>query len=168
MLFLFIFRLTRSMGIGRINTITSKKRLDMNPILFFGLVMDSRKQRLLIIACIHLLEFQNSLASCTYKIYGYKGKQVRDNIHAKDLVRAIDCFVRNPKPGEVYNMGGGQHCNVSVLEALNFMKIKDFEYVDEPRKGDHQWYISDVSKFKRHYPGWNYQYNLWAIMEDLK
>ena len=103
-----------------------------------------------------------------YKIYGYKGKQVRDNIHAKDLVRAIDCFVRNPKPGEVYNMGGGQHCNVSVLEALNFMKIKDFEYVDEPRKGDHQWYISDVSKFKRHYPGWNYQYNLWAIMEDLK
>ena len=102
-----------------------------------------------------------------YKVYGYKGKQVRDNIHAKDLVRAIDCFVRNPRPGEVYNMGGGRHANVSVLEALNWLKIKDWEYVDEPRKGDHIWYISDVSKFKSHYPDWDYKYNLWAIMEDL-
>jgi len=102
-----------------------------------------------------------------YKVYGYKGKQVRDQIHAHDLVRAIDCFVRNPKPGEVYNMGGGRHSNVSVLEALNWMKIKDWEYVDEPRKGDHIWYISDVSKFKGHYPEWDYKYNLWAIMEDL-
>jgi CDP-paratose 2-epimerase len=103
----------------------------------------------------------------TYKVYGYKGKQVRDQIHAFDLVRAIDCFVRNPKPGEVYNMGGGRHANVSVLEAMNMMKLKNWEYVDEPRKGDHVWYISDVSKFKSHYPGWGYKYNLWAIMEDL-
>ena len=102
-----------------------------------------------------------------YRVYGYKGKQVRDQIHASDLVRAIDCFVRNPKPGEVYNMGGGRHSNVSVIEALNWMKIKDWEYVDEARKGDHIWYISDVSKFKRDYPEWEYKYNLWAIMEDL-
>lgn len=102
-----------------------------------------------------------------YKVYGYKGKQVRDQIHAHDLIRAIDCFVRNPRPGEVYNMGGGRHANVSVLEALNWFKIKDWEYVDQARKGDHQWYISDISKFKKDYPEWDYKFNLWAIMEDL-
>lgn len=102
-----------------------------------------------------------------YKIYGYKGKQVRDNIHARDLVTAINSFVTNPKPGEVYNMGGGRHSNVSVIEALNWLKMKDYEYIDEPRKGDHQWYISDISKFKKDYPEWDYKYNMWAIMEDL-
>lgn len=102
-----------------------------------------------------------------YRVYGYKGKQVRDQIHASDLVRAIDCFVKNPRPGEVYNMGGGRHSNVSVLEALNMMKIKDWEYVDQARKGDHIWYISDVSKFKRDYPEWDYKYSLWSIIEDL-
>ena len=102
-----------------------------------------------------------------YRVFGYKGKQVRDQIHASDLVRAIDAFVRNPRPGEVYNMGGGRHSNVSVLEALNWLKIKDWEYVDKARTGDHVWYVSDVSKFKSHYPEWDYKYNLWAIMEDL-
>ena len=102
-----------------------------------------------------------------YKVYGYKCKQVRDNIHAHDLVRAIDYFVRSPRPGEVYNMGGGRHSNVSVLEALNWLKMKDWEYVDEARKGDHIWYISDVSKFKADYPEWEYEYNLWSIFEDL-
>jgi len=102
-----------------------------------------------------------------YKVFGYKGKQVRDQIHASDLVRAIDAFVKNPRPGEVYNMGGGRHSNLSVLEALNWFKIKDCEYVEEARKGDHIWYISDVSKFKKDYPEWDYKYNLWAIMEDL-
>lgn len=102
-----------------------------------------------------------------YKVFGYKGKQVRDQIHASDLVRAIDFFVRNPRPGEVYNMGGGRHSNVSVLEALNWLKIKDWEYVDQARKGDHIWYISDTGKYESHYPEWKYEYNLWAIMEDL-
>lgn len=102
-----------------------------------------------------------------YKVYGYKGKQVRDQIHATDLVRAIDAFIRNPRPGQVYNMGGGRHSNVSVIEALNWLKMKDWSYVDEARKGDHMWYISDVSKFKEHYPEWDYKYNLWAIFEDL-
>lgn len=102
-----------------------------------------------------------------YKVFGYKGKQVRDQIHAHDLVRAMDFFIRNPKPGEVYNMGGGRHANVSVLEALNMMKIKDWEYIDEARKGDHIWYISDTSKFREHYPEWEYKYTLWSIIEDL-
>ena len=102
-----------------------------------------------------------------YKVFGYKGKQVRDQIHAYDVVTAINSFVANPRPGEVYNMGGGRHSNVSVLEALNWMKIKDWEYVDEARKGDHVWYISDVSKFRKDYPEWKYEYNLWAIFEDL-
>lgn len=102
-----------------------------------------------------------------YKIYGYKGKQVRDNIHARDLVSAIDLFVQKPRPGEVYNMGGGSHSNVSVLEALNMLKMKDSEYIDEARKGDHQWYISDTRKFENDYPEWKRQYNLWAIFEDL-
>lgn len=116
--------------------------------------------------------FLSYMARCkrenrAYRVYGYKGKQVRDQIHAHDLVRAIDCFVRNPKPGEVYNMGGGRHSNISVLEALNWFKIKDWEYVDEARKGDHIWYISDTSKFERDYPEWKREYNMWAIMEDL-
>ena len=103
----------------------------------------------------------------TYVIRGYQGKQVRDQIHAKDLVRAIDCFVRNPRPGEFYNMGGGTHANISVLEALNRLNFDYWEYSDEPRKGDHKWYISDVSKFKNHYPEWDYKYNMWAIFDDL-
>lgn len=102
-----------------------------------------------------------------YKVFGYKGKQVRDNIHAHDLVRAIDCFVRNPKPGSVYNIGGSQHCNVSVLEALNWLKLKNWEYHTEARVGDHIWYISDVSKFRADYPEWQYKFNLWAIFDDL-
>ena len=102
-----------------------------------------------------------------YKVNGYKGKQVRDQIHAYDLVRAMDFFIRDPKPGSVYNMGGGRHSNVSVLEALNRLKMKDWEYNEQPRKGDHQWYISDCSKFQKDYPEWKYKYNLWAIFEDL-
>lgn len=101
-----------------------------------------------------------------YKVYGYKGKQVRDNIHASDLVHAIDCFVRKPMAGEVFNIGGGRHSNISVLEAIKKLDL-EYDYVDEPRKGDHIWYISDVSKFKSHYPEWNYKYDMEAILEDL-
>jgi CDP-paratose 2-epimerase len=101
-----------------------------------------------------------------YKIYGYKGKQVRDNIHAYDLVTAIDEFVRDPRPGEVYNMGGGRNSNISVLEAINKLQLP-YEYIDEPRKGDHKWYISDVSKFKNHFPHWEYKYDMETIFENL-
>lgn len=103
-----------------------------------------------------------------YKVNGYKGKQVRDNIHAHDLVRAIDCFVRNPRPGEVYNMGGGRENNVSVLEALNMFGIKNYTIEEKARLADHIWYISDTSKFKSHYPDWKLEYNLWSIFDDLQ
>jgi len=101
-----------------------------------------------------------------YKINGYKGKQVRDNIHAYDLVSAFNQFILNPRPGEVYNMGGGRHSNISVLEALERMEVES-EYFDEPRKGDHIWYISDVRKFQAHYPEWDYKYDMEKIIEDL-
>ena len=103
-----------------------------------------------------------------YKIYGYKGKQVRDNIHAFDLVTAFDAFIQDPKPGEVYNMGGSRHSNISVLEALDKLQIEvEYQHFDAPRKGDHIWYISDVRKFKSHYPDWSYVYNMESILENL-
>lgn len=102
-----------------------------------------------------------------YKIYGYKGKQVRDNLHAYDLVSAFDQFIENPRCGEVYNMGGGRHSNISVLEAIEKIGLTDYEYVDAPRIGDHQWYVSDVSKFQSHYPEWKYTYDIDKILEDL-
>lgn len=108
----------------------------------------------------------------TYQIYGYKGKQVRDNIHAYDLVNAFYHFYLKPRPGEVYNIGGGRFANVSILEAI--AKIENVlgqkakvEYVDQPRSGDHMWYISDVSKFKRHYPQWDFTYNIDQTIEAI-
>lgn len=102
-----------------------------------------------------------------YKIYGYKGKQVRDNIHSFDLVNAIECFVRNPVSGSVFNMGGGRGCNISVLEALEKLDFKNYEYIEQPRKGDHIWYISDTRKFERQYPEWKRKHNMDTIFEDL-
>jgi len=101
-----------------------------------------------------------------YRVYGYKGKQVRDNIHAYDLVTAFDQFVQKPGYGEVYNMGGGQNCNMSVLEALKVFNVP-YEYIDLPRTGDHIWYISDVSKFQKKYPEWFYKYKMGDILDDF-
>ncbi len=107
-----------------------------------------------------------------YTINGYKGKQVRDNIHSKDLIAAFDVFYRKPRRGEVYNMGGSRHSNISIMEAIE--KIENIlgkkaktEYVEQARIGDHIWYISDVSKFQKHYPSWHYSYNGDAILQDL-
>lgn len=108
-----------------------------------------------------------------YTIFGYGGKQVRDNIHSVDLVNAFDHFFRNPRGGgEVYNIGGSRHSNCSVLEAIELCEeISDrpmnYGYDDNNRSGDHIWYISDVSKFRRHYPEWNFQYDLRQILEDI-
>lgn len=107
-----------------------------------------------------------------YYIYGYKGKQVRDNIHAYDLVTAFDNFYENPIKGEVYNMGGSRHSYISVLEAIKEIekltgKKANIEYVDKPRIGDHIWYISDVSKFKTDYPDWNYKYGIHMILKEM-
>lgn len=107
-----------------------------------------------------------------YKIYGYKGKQVRDQIHAHDLVRAFDAFIQRPISGGVYNIGGGSERSVSVLEAGKLIQEKTgklflYELVDEERFGDRQWDVHDMSKFRRDYPEWDYKYSLDDIINDL-
>ncbi|MFH1441021.1 MAG: NAD-dependent epimerase/dehydratase family protein [Candidatus Omnitrophota bacterium] len=107
-----------------------------------------------------------------YTIFGYKGKQVRDNIHSYDLVNAFYHFFKNPRAGEVYNMGGSRFSNISVLEAIDMCeKISgekmSYEYFDKNRIGDHTWWISDVSKFKSHYPGWEYKYNIEDMVRQI-
>jgi len=107
-----------------------------------------------------------------YKIFGYKGKQVRDNIHSWDLVNVFEHFYKNPRKGEVYNIGGSRHSNISILEAIQKLekltgKKLNREYVEENRIGDHIWYISDVTKFKKHYPKWNYKYDNDAILKEI-
>lgn len=107
-----------------------------------------------------------------YTIFGYKGKQVRDNIHSKDLVSAFWHYYQNPGIGEVYNIGGSRYSNISILEAID--KIEsisghriDYTVLDNNRSGDHIWYVSDVCKFKSHYPDWNYEYNMEMIIKEM-
>ena len=107
-----------------------------------------------------------------YRIFGYLGKQVRDNIHSRDLVNAFYEFYKSPRTGEVYNMGGSRHSNCSMAEAIRMGenisgKKAVTTYVDEPRSGDHIWWISDVRKFQQHYPGWAYEYNIQRLMEEI-
>jgi CDP-paratose 2-epimerase len=113
-----------------------------------------------------------TMTSKPYKIFGYKGKQVRDNIHSHDLISAFDHFYRNPRSGEVYNMGGSRHSNCSMLEAIALCeeitgKKLNYSYDETNRSGDHIWYISDVAKFQSHYPGWSYQYDLRTIVDEI-
>lgn len=113
-----------------------------------------------------------TITSKPYTIFGYKGKQVRDNIHSSDLIAALDNFYRNPRCGEVYNIGGSRHSNCSMLEAISLCeeisgKKLSFTYKEDNRSGDHIWYISDVRKFRRHYPAWNYQYDLRGILTEI-
>ncbi|HEX5150778.1 MAG TPA: NAD-dependent epimerase/dehydratase family protein [Parafilimonas sp.] len=107
-----------------------------------------------------------------YTIFGYKGKQVRDNIHSYDLVNMFWHFYQNPKPGEVYNAGGGRYANCSMIEAIDLCeKITgnkmNYSYVENNRIGDHIWYISDLSKFKRHYPDWNWTQDLTSTLVQI-
>lgn len=107
-----------------------------------------------------------------YTIFGYKGKQVRDNIHSQDLVNMFWHFYCAPHPGEVYNTGGGRHSNCSVMEAIALAekiagKKMNYSYADNHRIGDHIWYISDVSRFMHHYPDWKYRYTLEEIMVQI-
>jgi CDP-paratose 2-epimerase len=107
-----------------------------------------------------------------YTIFGYKGKQVRDNIHSHDLVNAFWHFVEKPRGGEVYNIGGGRHSNCSMLEAIEISQRlagKELNYTlsDEARSGDHIWWISDVRKFQSHYPDWEYEYDIERILEEI-
>ena len=108
-----------------------------------------------------------------YTIFGYKGKQVRDNIHSYDLVNKFWHFHQNPRCGEVYNAGGGRDNSCSILEAIkliNFktdMKWNNYTISDNNRIGDHIWYISDLSKFKLHYPNWKITHSLDSTITDM-
>ena len=117
------------------------------------------------------------LMKCTvtgqpYRVFGYKGKQVRDNIHSHDLVAAFWEFFQKPRSGEVYNMGGSRHSNCSMLEAIEICeqlsgKKLNYTYVEDHRIGDHIWYVSDVRRFQSHYPNWKYQYGLREILKEI-
>jgi CDP-paratose 2-epimerase len=121
--------------------------------------------------------FLSYLAKCNltgdhYTIFGYKGKQVRDNIHSYDLVNMFWHFYNSPKKGEVYNAGGSRFSNCSMLEAIDVLeevsgKKMNYSYTTDNRVGDHIWYISDVNKFKSHYPEWEYKYDLTAIISQI-
>ena len=108
----------------------------------------------------------------TYDIIGYKGKQVRDNIHSQDLVNCFWEFYKKPKYGEVYNIGGGRKSNCSIIEAIDIIEKKSGinvkkNYIKNNRVGDHIWYISDLSKFKKDYPKWSQKYNTSMIISEL-
>ncbi len=107
-----------------------------------------------------------------YTVFGYKGKQVRDNIHSYDLVNMFYHFYQNPKQGEVYNAGGGRHSNCSMKEAIVLCEEitgnkMNYSYAEDNRIGDHIWYISDLTKFKAHYPEWDYKYGLTDILTQI-
>lgn len=108
-----------------------------------------------------------------YTIIGYKGKQVRDNLHVNDLVRAFDEFIQNPKKGAVYNMGGGRDLSVSILEAIELTKkllhlssVK-YTYTPEPRVGDHIWYVTNFHKFQKDFPQWKPAMSIEDIIVDI-
>ena len=107
-----------------------------------------------------------------YTVFGHGGKQVRDNIHASDLIWAFDHFYRNPRVGEVYNIGGGPNVNCSMREAIALAEslsgnTLDWTYSDDERIGDHRWYVSDIRRFETHYPEWTLSYSLEDIMEEM-
>jgi CDP-paratose 2-epimerase len=117
------------------------------------------------------------LMKCTvtgkpYRVFGYKGKQVRDNIHSHDLVEAFWQFFQAPRASEVYNLGGSRHSNCSMLEAIDQCqeisdRKLDWTYVEDNRIGDHIWWISDVAKFQSHFPAWRYRYGIREILGEI-
>jgi CDP-paratose 2-epimerase len=121
--------------------------------------------------------FLSYLMRCTttgepYTVFGYGGKQVRDNIHSADLVRAFEEFRRAPRSAAVYNMGGGRHSNCSMLEAIDLCeqiagRTLNWELSDQARKGDHRWWISDLEPFQRDYPGWAMDYDVEGILREI-
>jgi CDP-paratose 2-epimerase len=126
---------------------------------------------------VELHGFLSYLIKCNvegklYKVYGYQGKQVRDNIHSFDVARFIHAFSENPSCAEVYNIGGGRANSVSILEAFDRISALSgrkmhFEYINKNREGDHICYISDLSKMRRHYPGWNISKSLDDVFEEI-
>jgi CDP-paratose 2-epimerase len=117
------------------------------------------------------------LMKCTvtgtpYTVFGYAGKQVRDNIHSADLIAAFDSFRRAPRPAAVYNIGGGRFSNCSMLEAIQICerisgRELEWEMGEEPRIGDHRWWISDLAPFQDDYPGWKLRYGVEDILAEM-
>jgi len=117
------------------------------------------------------------LMKCTatgrpYRIFGYRAKQVRDNIHSADLVAAFEHVARAPRAGAVYNIGGGREVNCSMLEAIGMCeqiagRPLDWTYVDENRIGDHMWWIGDLTAFRRDYPDWRLRYDVRDILQEI-
>lgn len=115
---------------------------------------------------------KSAVADSCYEIFGYQGKQVRDNIHSYDLINAFWHYCQKPKAGEVYNIGGGRSCNCSIIEALEICgrligRPVRSRYFETPRVGDHIWWISNANKFCKHYPEWRLKYNLESIMSEM-
>ena len=116
--------------------------------------------------------FKVAKAGESYTIFGYKGKQVRDQIHSADVINAFVEFAKNPRPGEVYNLGGGRGNSASVLECIDKINAllgtkMNWQYADQARAGDHICYISDLTKFKSHYPNWGLTLSLDQILEKM-
>jgi len=113
-----------------------------------------------------------ALAGQQYTVFGYKGKQVRDNIHSYDLVSAFWSVFQAPRVAEVYNIGGGRHANCSILEAISMTEAitgreLNWTYSDSNRTGDHMWWVSDISRFQTHYPQWTLDYGITEIMQAV-
>lgn len=126
---------------------------------------------------VELHGFLSYLVKCnlegrTYRIYGYKGKQVRDNIHSLDVVRFMEAFLKAPRVGEVYNIGGGRSNSISILEAFQLAESisgrkMNYEYVDQARQGDHICYISNLDKMRKHYPTWDIRIDLFQTVREI-
>ncbi len=149
------------------------KYFDMNTAVFRGGCLTGPQH-----SGAQLHGFLSYLMKCAitgdhYTIFGYKGKQVRDNIHAWDLVNMFWHFYQNPQAGgQVYNAGGGRFANCSMLEAIELCERitgnkMNYSYTDGNRSGDHIWYVSDLSKFRAHYPNWEYKYSLEETMSQI-
>jgi CDP-paratose 2-epimerase len=116
---------------------------------------------------------QVALNEGPYTVFGYKGKQVRDQIHSRDVINAFWHFAQNPRPGEVYNLGGGKENAASLLECVDLVaqitggKRPRLTYQDINRVGDHICYYSDLRKFRQHYPGWSLNHSLPGIIEEM-
>lgn len=126
---------------------------------------------------VELHGFLSYLVKCNvegrkYTIFGYKGKQVRDNVHALDVARFIECFIEEPRYGEVYNLGGGRNNSCSILEAFEMAQANSgkpmiYDYIDKNREGDHICYFSDLSKARSHYPSWDISVSLEEIFSQI-
>jgi CDP-paratose 2-epimerase len=121
--------------------------------------------------------FLSYLMRCTvtgepYTVFGYGGKQVRDNIHSADLIDACMAFVDSPRKAAVYNIGGGRQSNCSMVEAIDLCqriagRELSWELSDEPRRGDHRWWISDLDEFRADYPDWGIRRGIETILREI-